>query len=71
MASKTDLRTYFECKAAGSDGPVAKKQIANSGIIIPATENINRVEIEMVIDEVEKSTTWNKLLQQNTKKYSN
>ena len=56
MASKTDLRAYFKHKAAGSEGPVAKKQIANPEMIIPATENVNRAKIEMVIDEVGKST---------------
>ena len=55
MASKTDLRAYFRCKAAGSEGPAAKKkQIANLEMTIPATENVNRAEIEMVIN-------WNSL----------
>ena len=27
-------------------------------MIISATENVNRAEIEMVIDEVKKSTAW-------------
>ena len=48
MASKADLRAYFKRKAAGSEEPVAKKQIANLEMIIPATENIDRPEIEMV-----------------------
>ena len=56
MASKTDLRAYFKCKAAGSEGQVAKIQIENPEIIIAATENVNRAEIEIVIDVVEKST---------------
>ena len=54
MRSKTDLRAYFKRKGAGSEGPVAKKQIANPEMIIPATENVNRAEIELVIDELEK-----------------
>ena len=46
MVSKTDLRAYFKRKAAGYEGPV-----------ISATESINRAEIEMVIDEIEKPTS--------------
>ena len=56
MASKAELRTYFKRKAAQSEGAVAKKQVANPEMIIPATENVNRAEIEMAIDEVKKST---------------
>ena len=44
----TDLRAYFKRKTAGSEELVAKKQIANPEMIIPATENIDRSEIEMV-----------------------
>ena len=45
MASKTDLKTYFKRKAAESDKPVAKNQVANPGMIIPATENVDRTEV--------------------------
>ena len=51
MTPKTDLKAYFKRKAAGYEGPVA-----NPEMIIPATENVNRTEIEAAIDEVEKST---------------
>ena len=60
MASKTDLRAYFKRKAARSERPGAKTQIANPEMIIPANKNVNRAEIEVVIDEVEKSTTRKK-----------
>ena len=53
MTSKTDLRAYFKRKAAEAEGPVAKKQITNPEIIIPATKKVNRTETEMVKDEVE------------------
>ena len=56
MTSKTDLRAYFKRKAAEAEGPVAKKQITNPEIIIPATKKVNKTETEMVKDEVEKST---------------
>ena len=55
--SKTDLRAYFKCRATGSDGPGAKKKNPNPEIIASATEHVNRAEIEMVMDEVEKSTS--------------
>ena len=41
MTPKTDLKAYFKRKAAGYEGPVA-----NPEMIIPATENVNRTEIE-------------------------
>ena len=41
MVSKTDLRAYFKRKAARSEGPAAKNQIANAEMIIPTTENVN------------------------------
>ena len=44
MSSKTDLRAS------------AKTRNPNPEIIASATEHVNRVEIEMVMDEVEKST---------------
>ena len=56
VTSKADLRAYFKRKAAGSDGPVAKRQIASPEMIIPPIENVNRAEIEMVIDVVKKPT---------------
>ena len=42
MASKTDLRAYFKRKAARSERPGAKMQIANPEMIIPANKNVNR-----------------------------
>ena len=54
MSSKTDLRAYFKHRATGSDGPAAKKK--NPKIMASSTEHVNRAEIEMVMDEVEKST---------------
>ena len=54
--SKTDLRAYFKHRATGSDGPAAKKKNPNPEIIASATEQVNRAEFEMVMDEVEKST---------------
>ena len=56
MSSKTDLRAYFKRRATGSDGPAAKKKNPNPEIIASAKENVNRARIEMVLDEVEKST---------------
>ena len=56
ILSKTDLRAYFKRRSSGSDGPAAKKKNPNPEIIVSATEHINRAEIEMVKDEVEKST---------------
>ena len=56
MLSKTDLRAYFKCRATGSDAPAAKKKNPNPEIIRSATEHVNRAEIEMVMDEGEKST---------------
>ena len=56
MSSKTDLRAYFKRRATGSDGPAAKKKNPNPEIIAFATEHVNRAEIEMVMDEAEKST---------------
>ena len=52
--SKTDLRAYFKRRAIGSDGPAAKKKNPNPEVIASATENVNRAEIEIVMDEVEK-----------------
>ena len=57
MFSKTDLRAYFKSRATASDRPTAKKKNPNPEIIASATEHVNRAEIEMVMDEVEKSTT--------------
>ena len=54
--SKTDLRAYFRCRATDFYGGAAKKKNPNPEIIASTTEYINRVEIEMVKDEVEKST---------------
>ena len=56
MSPKTDLRACFKRRATGSDGPAAKKKNPNPEIIASATEHANRAEIEMVIDEVVKST---------------
>ena len=56
MSSKTDLRAYFKRRATGSDDPAAKKKNLNPEIIAFATEHVNRAEIEMVMDEAEKST---------------
>ena len=56
MSSKTDLRAYFKRRATGSDGSVAKKKNPNPEIIASATEHVNTAKIEMVMDEVEKST---------------
>ena len=46
----------YDRNTAGSEGPVTEKQIANPEMIILATKNFYRAEIEMVKDEVEKST---------------
>ena len=54
-SSKTDLRAYFKRRATVSDGPTAKKKNPNPEIIASATEHVNRAEIEMVMDEEEKS----------------
>ena len=54
--SKTDLRAYFKRRATGSNGSAAKKKNPNPEIIASAKENVNRAKIEMVLDEVEKST---------------
>ena len=56
MSSKTDLKAYFKRRATGSDGPAAKKKNPNPEIIASPTEQVNRAEIEMVMDDVEKST---------------
>ena len=56
MSSKTDLRAYFKRRATGSDGPAAKKKNPNPEISASATEHVNRGEIGMIMDEVEKST---------------
>ena len=56
MLSKTDIRAYFKRRATGSCRPAAKKKNLNTEIIASAAEHINRAEIEMVVDEVEKST---------------
>ena len=55
MSSKTDLRAYFKGRATVSDGPTAKKKNPNPEIIASATEHVNRADIEMVMDEEEKS----------------
>ena len=71
-SSKIDLRVNFERKVAGFEEPVAQKKIANPEMIIPATKKINRAELQMVIDEVEKSTARkNHYLQQHNKTYLN
>ena len=56
ISSKTDLRAYFKRRETGSDGPATKKKNPNREMIASATEHVNRVDIEMVMDEVEKST---------------
>ena len=58
MTTKTDLRAhlYFKRRATGSDGPAAKKKNANPEIIASTTKHANRAEIEIVTDELEKST---------------
>ena len=56
MSSKTDLRAYFKRRATGSDGSAAKKKNPNPEIIASATEHVNTAKIEMVMNEVEKST---------------
>ena len=63
--SKIDLRAYFKRKATGSDGPAAKKKNPNPQIIVSATEHVNREGIEMVMDEVEKSTACESYIYQN------
>ena len=55
MSSKTDLRAYFKRRATGSDGPAAKKKNLNPEIITSAKEHVNSAEIEVIMDEVEKS----------------
>ena len=55
IASKTDLRAYLKSKVV-SVGPVAKRQIVNLEMIILATENVNKGEIEKVKDEMQKVT---------------
>ena len=57
MSSKTDPRVYFKRTATVSDGPSAKKESSNPETIAFATEHVIRAEIEMVMDEVGKSTT--------------
>ena len=56
MSSKTDLRAYFKRRETGSDGPATKKRNPNAEMIASATEHVNRVDIEMFMDEVETST---------------
>ena len=56
MPSKTDLRAYFKRRSIGSDGPAAKKKNPNPEIIASRTKHVNRGKIEMVMDQVEKST---------------
>ena len=56
MLLKTDLRSYFKRRATSCDGPAAKKKNPNPEIIASATEHVNRVETQMVMDEVEKPT---------------
>ena len=56
MLSKTDLRAYFKRRATGSNGPAAKNKNPNPEIIASATEHVIRAEIEVVMDEIEKST---------------
>ena len=56
MSSKTDLRAYFKCRDTGSDGPATEKKNPNPEMIASETEHVTRVDIEMVIDEVENST---------------
>ena len=46
MALKADLRAYFKRKAIWSEGTVAKKQIANPEMLIPATENLNKPKLK-------------------------
>ena len=46
MALKADLRAYFKRKAIWSEGTVAKKQIANPEMLIPATENLNKQKLK-------------------------
>ena len=46
LASKTDLRAYSKCKAAGSEGQIAKEQIANPKMIASATENFKRQKLK-------------------------
>ena len=55
MSSKTDLGAYFKRTVTGSEGTTAKKKNPNPEIIASATEHVNRAEIEVVMDEVEKS----------------
>ena len=55
MSSKTDLRLYFKRKVTGSDGPATKKKNPNREVIASTTEHVNKAEIEMVVDEIEKS----------------
>ena len=58
MSSKTGIRAFFNRKrAAVSDGPTAKKnKPSNPEIVASATDSVNRAEIQIVMDEVEKST---------------
>ena len=46
MALKADLRAYFKRKAIWSEGTVAKNQIANPEMLIPATENLNKQKLK-------------------------
>ena len=57
ISLERDLRAYFKRRATGSDGPAAKKKNPNPEIIASATEHVNWAETEMVMDEVEKSTS--------------
>ena len=56
MSSKTDIRAYFKRRETGSDGPATKKKNPNAEMIASATEHVNRVDIEVFMDEVETST---------------
>ena len=56
MLSKTYLTAYFKWWATGSNGSAAKKKNPNPEIIASTTEHANIEEIEMVMDDIEKST---------------
>ena len=47
-------KSILKRRATCSDLPATKKKNPNSEIIVSATEHVNRVEVEMVMDEVEK-----------------
>ena len=67
MASKIDLKAFFKRKAAGSEGPVAKNQIANPEMIVPVNDYHAWYHLDTICFDVKSRLS----LQQHTKTYSN